>query len=465
MTTKNNWEGKKGLMIGAGRQGQALVQFMVRHGAEMTLSDSLPFDKLSAAYANLSHLPIHWITGGHPLSLLEDIDFVCVTGGADLQQPILREALERGLPVLNDTMVFLMEVNAPVIGITGSSGKTTTTTLVGLIAKEAARQDQKVWVGGNIGNPLLTIVEDIQPQDIVILELSSFQLELATISPKIAAILNITPNHLDRHGTMQAYINAKRDILKFQQPDGVLILNRDDPTSWPLRTEAKGSLISFGFNKPAEDADLTAIYMANNEIKRICDGVSEDIIVMDHIQLRGRHNIYNVMAACAIATAAGFSIDAMRAAISSFSGVPHRLQFVRQFKGARWYNDSIATAPERTLAAVRSFEEPLILLLGGRDKKLPWDELAVAIHQHGYAAVLFGEAAPLIRKALEVNKPENSKLEIIQVETLQEAVQAAAENAHPGDVVLLSPGGTSYDAFNDFEQRGKAFTEWVMQLV
>lgn len=462
----NNWEGKKGLMLGAGRQGQALVQYMVAHGAEMTLSDRLPFDRLKTAYQALCELPVHWVTGGHPFSLLDEVDFVCVTGGADLKQPVLQEAQKRGLPILNDTQVFLMEVNAPVIGITGSSGKTTTTTLVGQMAETAARPDQKVWVGGNIGTPLLTIVDEIGPQDIVILELSSFQLELTTASPQIAAVLNITPNHLDRHGTMKAYIEAKRSIFKYQDENGFVILNRDDPNSWQLKNEIIGNLVSFGFDNPSKENDLhNAIYMASSEIKRIVNGVRDDIVRMDQIQLRGRHNVYNVMAACAIASAAGFPVEAMRKAIIGFTGVNHRLQYVRHFRGAAWYNDSIATAPERTLAAIRSFDEPLVMLLGGQDKKLPWDELAVAVHQHAHAAILFGQAAPLIKEALIRNQPEDGKLELIEVDTLEEAVHAAAGNCHPGDVVLLSPGGTSYDAFKDFEERGRAFTEWVMQLV
>ena len=199
-------------------------------------------------------------------------------------------------------------------------------------------------------------------------------------------------------------------------------------------------------------------------IKREMNGEIENLIRLDQIRLRGRHNIANTMAAFAVSTAAGFGIEAMRSTVVNFTGVEHRLQYVRNFHGADWYNDSIATAPERTLAAVRSFDEPLVILLGGRDKKLPWDELATEIHHHAHAAILFGEAAPLIKKALERNKTSESELEIIQVDSLEEAVDAAASVCREGDVVLLSPGGTSYDAFRDFEERGKAFTEWVMRL-
>ena len=350
------------------------------------------------------------------------------------------------------------------IGITGSSGKTTTTTLTGRIAEAQKKEEQHIWVGGNIGNPLLTFVDDIKKDDIVILELSSFQLEIATISPRISAILNITPNHLDRHGTMEAYIAAKKHIIDYQNETDIAVLNRDDKISWNLRKEIHGSLMSFGFVKPVDCDHEAAIFLENGMIKRCMKGIEEDLFSANLIRLRGSHNIANVMAACAIASAAGFSPKAMREGIEYFSGVDHRLQWVREFNGVNWYNDSIATAPERTMAALKSFDEPLVLLLGGRDKHLPWDELADQIHHRARCAILFGEAAPLIKTALEKAQTTDSSLAVIMCHTLQEAVAAAASQAQAGDVVLLSPGGTSYDAFKDFEERGKQFIEWVLQL-
>lgn len=461
---KFDWFGKTILMLGAARQGQAIVRYMAEHGAKVILSDVKPFNKLFTAYEMLKDLPIQWVTGGHPLELLSVVDAVFVTGGADLQIPIIREATQRNIPIQNDTQVFLSAVQAPVIGITGSSGKTTTTTLTGRIAEIQRKESQRVWVGGNIGNPLLTFVDDISQKDIVILELSSFQLEITTISPSISAILNITPNHLDRHGTMAAYTAAKKHIIDFQNEKGIAVLNRDDKISWDLRKEIHGRLISFGFEKPAGDGYETAIFFEKGMIRRIASGEVEDLFSSSLIRLRGRHNIANVMAACAIASAAGFSSEAMRKGVDGFSGVDHRLQWIRELNGVNWYNDSIATAPERTLAALQSFHEPLVLLLGGRDKHLPWDELAEEIHQRARCAVLFGEAATLINAALEKAQTAESRLKIIVCKTLQEAVHAAASQAQAGDIVLLSPGGTSYDAFKDFEERGKAYTEWVLQL-
>ncbi len=460
---KKNWNGKNILMLGAARQGQALVRFMATHGAHVTLSDSKPFDQLTDARQDLSDLPIRWEVGGHPLSLLDGNEIVFVTGGVDLRIPFLKEARRRNLPILNDTEVFLQEVSAPLIGITGSSGKTTTTTLVGRIAEKAAADNQTVYVGGNIGNPLLTLVDQILPTDLVILELSSFQLELVTHSPAIAAVLNITPNHLDRHETMDAYIAAKANILRNQKTGDWAVLNRNDQNSWDLRRLVQGNLISFGWDAPTDEAQH-AVFMQDDTVMLRMKGQLVPVLTRAQVALRGDHNLYNVMAACAIAAAAGFSADAMRAGVEHFSGVPHRLQFVREYHGARWYNDSIATAPERTLAALHSFSEPLIVLLGGRDKKLPWVELAKEIHKRARAAVLFGEARDLIETALLQEQPENATVQIEKAESLPEAIQKAAALCRSGDVVLLSPGGTSYDAFKDFEERGKVYSEWVMRL-
>lgn len=454
-------------MLGAARQGQAVIRYSVGKGARVILSDMKSFDKLISAQEALKDLSIRWVTGSHPLELLDETDIICVTGGVDLQIPILKEASDRNIPIVNDTQVFLSIVKAPVIGITGSSGKTTTTTLVGRIAEFASNKEQKVWVGGNIGNPLLTFSDDICPNDIVILELSSFQLDLTTVSPKIAAILNITPNHLDRHGTMEAYITAKKHIINYQDSSDFTILNRDDRISWNLRHEIRGRLISFGFEKPSDlsgRTETTVIYLENETIRRYSNHHDEVLLPIEKILLRGRHNISNVMAACAIATAAGFSPEAMQKGVEGFIGVGHRLQWVRELRGTNWYNDSIATSPERTLAAIHSFNEPLVLLLGGRDKHLPWEELAVEVHKRAHAVVLFGESAPLIETALENKRTAGNDLNVLRCGSLKDAVEMAASLSKPGDVVLLSPGGTSYDAFNDFEERGKAFIEWVLQL-
>ena len=460
-----NWSGKKVIVIGAARQGTALSRYLASKGAQVILTDMHSLDDLPANLPDLEKLGIQLRLGGHPLELLEGADLVCVSGGVPLTIPFIQAAMQRGIPLSNDSQIFLEACPAQVIGITGSSGKTTTTALVGLMAQkyfEMKQNGHRAWVGGNIGNPLIEQVDQIDEDDLVVLELSSFQLELMTRSPQIAAILNITPNHLDRHGSMQAYIAAKSRILRFQHAGDVAILNRDDPGSWSLAEHLKSDLISFGFQKP--DSKQNGTYIYKDAIWLQLGRESLKMLPLEWIQLPGRHNIANVLAACAIAAAASLALPAIQTAIEEFTGIPHRLEFIRNINGADWYNDSIATAPERTMAAIEAFEGPLVLLLGGRDKNLPWDDLAQLIHRRVRAVVLFGEAAGLIEKALRAVKKGETLQVISRCNTLEEAVQAAAKLAQPGDTVLLSPGCTSFDAFKDFEERGEYFRKLVNAL-
>ncbi len=456
------FENKTVVVLGAARQGLALAKYAARHGAHVIITDQKQADQLGPAMASVESISPEWVCGGHPFELLDRADMICVTGGADLNIPFLAAARERKIPVWNDAAIFLHEVKNPVIAITGSSGKTTTTTLVGRMAEAAAGPDRKVWVGGNIGFPLMSFIDDIKPGDTVVLELSSFQLELVRNSPHIAAILNITPNHLDRHGTMENYTAAKVNIMLYQQKEDTAVLFRENELTWEQRGKCRGGLVSFGFGEP-EAGIGPAVYLKENTIVIRDQDRLIPVMDTDSILLRGRHNICNVMAACAISYAAGFPVEAMRAGVEGFRGVAHRLQWVRKYHGADWYNDSIATAPERTMAALHSYEEPLVVLLGGRDKKLPWGELAAELQKRAHCVVLFGEAAGLIEDALKAAQtPEGP--EVIRCADLKDAVRAAAEKSRPGDVVLLSPGGTSYDAFVNFEERGDRFTEWVKAL-
>lgn len=457
-----NWHDQRVLILGAARQGLALARYLVRQGALVTLNDQRNAEQLAAALQATANLPIEWVLGEHPLRLLDHVDLVCVSGGIPLTLPIVQETLRRGLPLTNDTQIFMETVSCPVIGITGSAGKTTTTTLVGRMAQAALETPRKAWIGGNIGLPLVDHLEEIKPTDSVVLEISSFQLEQMTTSPHVAAILNITPNHLDRHGTIEAYTAAKARLIQFQHSDDIAVLNPADAGSWNLRNLVAGRLVTFSLQHP--DMGRPGTFCQDGRLW-LYDG-RQDVAIMpqNSILLRGTHNLYNVLAACAIAYAAGFSCEAMRSGVAGFGGVPHRLEFVRTWRGSKWYNDSIATAPERTTAAIHSFSEPLVLLLGGRDKKLPWEDLAELIHQRVDHIILFGEAADKIRNAvgpLELGRRPYS-MEICR--DLHEAVQAAAQVAQPGDVVLLSPGGTSYDQFKDFEERGECFRQWVNQL-
>jgi UDP-N-acetylmuramoylalanine--D-glutamate ligase len=475
---KTNWNRKRVLILGAARQGLALARWLSLHGANVTLSDSRSADDLRLARESLAEFQITWALGGHPLELLDSTDVLCLSGGVPLTLPIVAEAIKRGIPLSNDSQIFMEVVPCKTIGITGSAGKTTTTTLVGQMAKRTNQnaENQKAegskqsafrllpsaFVGGNIGDPLLNYVDEMKPEDIAILELSSFQLEQMTISPNIAAILNITPNHLDRHGTMEAYTAAKARILEFQGKDDVAILGRDDKGAWSLRDKVKGKLYTFSLSEL--DEGLNGAYF-EDELLSLRDGNAYmPLLLREKISLRGDYNVANVLAAFTIGHAAGFPLDVMLETVEEFRGVPHRLEFVRELNGVRWYNNSIASAPERTIAVIRAFDEPIVLLLGGRDKKLPWEELIQLVNERVDHVMIFGEAADKIQKTVEGLGLRQRRFTLSRADGLHEAVLNAAEVAEPGDVVLLSPGGTSFDEFKDFEERGERFRAWVQEL-
>ncbi len=468
------WTGQRVLVVGAARQGCAMARYLAQHGAQVVLNDRRPAEALEEARKSLADLPLSWATGGHPLDLLDGVEGVFLSGGVPLDLPLVAEARRRGIPLATDAQLFLEVAPCPVVGITGSAGKTTTTTLLGRMASTCAAQPafeglprvgtprfRRVWVGGNIGTPLMAFADALQPDDLAVVELSSFQLELVTRAPQVAAVLNLTPNHLDRHKTMEAYAAAKARILDFQQPHDQAVLCREDTGSWGLRARVQGRLWAFGLHQAGDDLP-GAYFRAPWVMLRTPQG-EQPVMERETIRLRGEHNLMNVLAACTLAAALGLEPAAMRAGVAGFGGVPHRLEFVRRWRGVDWYNDSIATAPERSMAAIRSFQEPLVLLAGGRDKHLPWDGFARLVRRRVDHLVLFGEAAENIRRAVEA-VPGERPYTLHLCPDLESAVQTAAQVAEPGDVVLLSPGGTSFDAFRDFEERGEQFRAWVNAL-
>jgi len=463
------WQGKRVVVVGLARQGLALARYLAPLGCHLVLNDRRPAEEMQAAKDSLQDLsnqvdhPIEWVFGGHPLEILEGTDMVFPSGGVPLSNPLIVEAQGRGIPLSNDSQLFLEAAPCPVIGITGSAGKTTTTTLVGRIAM-AGHQGGQVWVGGNIGSPLISCLDQVQPADLAVMELSSFQLEIMTRSPGIAAVLNITPNHLDRHATMDEYTAAKARILEYQTSGDVAVLGYDDPIAWSLAEKAIGQVYAFGLASPAPG--IPGCYVKEDVLYLRKGGSETQIMSRDQVGLRGEHNLMNVLAACTIAAAAELPVEAMQAGVAGFTGVAHRLEFVRTCKGADWYNDSIATAPERAMAAIRSFDEPLVLLAGGRDKNLPWEEFASLVSQRVDHLVLFGEAKEVIKKALNsmAGRQASMKTSVQECKGLKDAVLTASTLAEAGDVVLLSPGGTSFDEFYDFEERGEAYKRWVMEL-
>jgi len=291
------------------------------------------------------------------------------------------------------------------------------------------------------------------PDDVVVQELSSFQLEIWTQSPPVAAVLNITPNHLDRHKTMAAYANAKANILRYQTEAGTAVLAADDPGAMMLKSLVKGRLRTFSLEQEVTDGAFVRdgqIWLRNGKDVPVCG--------LDEIKLRGEHNVRNVLAAVTLADSVGLPVEAMQKAINTFTGVEHRLELVRVLDGVQYINDSIATAPERALAAINSFDEPLILLAGGKDKDMVWDAWAERVRERVKHVILFGGMAAMMEDRLA------GMAGLTRVKTMAEAVRVAVDTAVSGDVVLLSPGGTSFDAFTDFAERGEVFRQLVKEL-
>ena len=388
-------------MLGLARQGIAATRWLVEQGAQVTVSDMKPEAQLQGPIESLRDLDVKLVLGGHPSSLLDDCDVLCLSGGVPIDLPIVLEAQQRGIPLTNDGQLFMERCPAPIIGITGSAGKTTTTTLTGEIFKAA---HHTTWVGGNIGNPLIGDLKEILPTDRVVMELSSFQLDVMTTSPHVAAILNITPNHLDRHPSMDAYIEAKRHILDYQSFDDIAVLGYDNPIARALSGMANGYVRFFSREKIiGRGAFLKGdriLVVQNNE---------EEVCRVGDLQLRGDHNVLNVLAACALASALNVDVEPMAQAIREFKGVAHRLQLIREVNGVKYYDDSIATAPERLMAALNAYTEPIVLLAGGRDKHLPWEDAARLIVERVRELIVFGEMAELVQAAVEAQLSQSDE--------------------------------------------------------
>ena len=446
----DDFYGKKLVIMGLARQGRVLARFAAEAGAIVTVTDMRPAAKLGEMMAELADLEIDYVLGEHPMSLLEKTDVLAISGGVPVDAPLVLAAQERGIQITNDSQEFMRRTPTAVIGITGSAGKSTTTALTGVMGQMARR---RTWVGGNIGRPLLADLHKMSAEDVVVQELSSFQLEIWTQSPPVAAVLNITPNHLDRHKTMAAYANAKANILRYQSEAGTAVLAADDPGAMMLKSLVKGRLRTFSLEQEVADGAFVRdrqIWLRNGKDVPVC-GLNE-------IKLRGQHNVRNVLAAVTLADSVGIPVAAMRQAIGMFTGVEHRLELVRTLNGVQYINDSIATAPERALAAINAFAEPLILLAGGKDKDMIWDAWAERVRERVKHVILFGDMAEMMERHL------SGMSGLTRVGTMAEAVQVAGETAVAGDVVLLSPGGTSYDAFTDFAERGEQFRELVKAL-
>ncbi len=444
-------QGKRVLVYSMGMEGRDLARFLVAHGAAVTMSDTRSAEQLRAAGAEAPVGVERTITDA-PFLDPAGFDLVAFSQYVLRNNPALARARELGIPMTSQMRLFLQLCPVRPVGITGSSGKSTTTALVGAMAESAGVE---YIVGGNIGEALLGSLDTISERTTVILEISHTQLQYTDRSPRIAAVTNVTPNHLDQF-SWDDYVGLKRNLLSFQGVEDVAVMNADDATSREMMGSVRGRLTrtSVAAAVAGDGAwfDGTAVLIRHGKDE-------QRVVERSDIWLRGEHNLANIVMACAIGMEAGFPVEAMARAVAAFPGVPHRLEIVGAANGVTWVNDSIATSPERTMAGLQAFDEPVVLLLGGREKNLPLDGLRELASVRCRAVITFGEAGRLFGDAME-----GAVAVVRRVETLDEAVEAAAAAAKAGDAVLLSPAGTSFDAYPSFEVRGAAFRALVRAL-
>ncbi len=442
--------GARALVYSLGIEGRDLARWLLARGASVTMADTRSAEQLEAAGAEAPE-GVERVVRGELLDP-EGFDLLAVSQSVLRGDPNVVRARELGIPVVSQLALALRLCPGRVIGITGSSGKSTTTALVGEMAECAGIEH---LVGGNLGGSLLDRIEDVPETANVILEMSHTQLQYTDRSPEIAAVTNVTPNHLDQFSWPE-YVDLKRNILRYQDADGLAILNADDETSREFRADVRGRLAEVSLAGPVAG---DGAWLEGEAIVSRWGGAAETVAGTADLRMRGRHNVANAVLATAIAGAMGLPSEAVATALRSFPGLPHRLQVVGRAHGATWINDSIATSPERTLAALEAVPEPAILLLGGREKALPLENLRAVAGERCRAAICFGEAATPFAEAMA-----GAVETVVRVETLEEAVAAAAAVAREGDAVLLSPAGTSFDAYPRFEARGEAFAALVAAL-
>ena len=449
---KYNVAGKNITVIGIGISNLPLIKYLVSLGANVTACDRRSAEDLGENYTELEKLGVKFNLGDGYLNNLSG-DMIFKTPGMRYDVPELLKAKENGSIVTSEMEVFFEVCPSHIIAVTGSDGKTTTTTLIHKMMTDAG---YKTWLGGNIGNPLLTDTEKMKENDWVILELSSFQLHTMRKSPEIAVITNISPNHLDMHKDYKEYIDAKKNIMLYQNEGDTLILNADNQVTADIGKSANGAVKYFSRNGMAD------VYLDGNIIKR---GIVEILNIKD-IKIPGMHNVENYMAA--IAAVSGLvSKEVIVNVAKTFGGVEHRIELVRTLDGVKYYNSSIDSSPNRTINTLRVFPNKVIMIAGGKDKGIPYDEIGPALAEHVKVLILIGATSDKIQEALdaEINKTGNGKdIEVIRATSYENAVNTARSKAHDGDVVLLSPASTSFDMFRNFEERGNLFKKIVNEL-
>ena len=452
---------KRALVVGLGKSGVASALFLKAHGAKVTVSDTKSGDELRNEIPILLDHAITVETGGHGDRTFRGQDLIVVSPGVPVDAPPLVQARALGEAVIGEIELAAQFLPGPIVAITGSNGKTTTTTLTGEIMTAAGFP---ALVGGNIGTPAISLAERATPETVIVLEVSSFQLEtIQTFRPKVAVVLNVTPDHLDRHRTFEVYVDAKARMFENQQGSDFAVLNADDPTCVSMAARTRAQVFWFSRQKEVERGawvrDGNILFRDGSE-----PGKSQrEILQVSEIPLKGAHNLENVLAAVCAGALMGCAPEKIRQAVRDFKAVEHRLEFVATIRGVDYYNDSKATNVDATIKALESFPANIHLILGGKDKGSDYTVLNDLLRQRVKRVYTIGAAAAKIESQIVSSK--NGGPELVHAETLENALRKANAAAHPGDVVVLAPACASFDQFKSYEHRGKVFKEIVRGLV
>jgi UDP-N-acetylmuramoylalanine--D-glutamate ligase len=439
----------------------ASALFLKAHGARVTVSDTKSGDELRNEIPSLLDHGITVETGGHGERTFRGQDLIVVSPGVPVDAPLLVQARAMGEAVIGEIELAAQFLPGPIVAITGSNGKTTTTTLAGEIL---AAGGLPTLVGGNIGTPAISLAERAKRETVIVLEVSSFQLEtVQTFRPKVAVVLNVTPDHLDRHRTFEAYVDAKARIFENQRGDDFAVLNEDDPTCVSMAARTRAQVFWFSRQKEVKQG---AWVREGNILFRDGTGSQKnpqrEIMLVSEIPLKGAHNLENVLAAVCAGALMGCAPEKIRLAVRDFKAVEHRLEFVATIRGVDYYNDSKATNVDATIKALESFPANIHLILGGKDKGSDYKVLNELLRQRVKRVYTIGTAAGKIES--QIVSPKSGNVEVVHAETLEKALRKANAVAEPGDVVLLAPACASFDQFKNYEQRGQVFKEIVRRL-
>lgn len=446
--------GKRVLVVGAGVSGQAVCEFLQAKQARVTLTDSRTREQIGQAADLLVRMGIHLVLGDYPPVSQETFDLLVVSPGVPLTVPPVAQAAVSGVPLLGELELACHFARAPIVAITGTNGKTTTTSLTGQMFRDAG---YKTLVAGNIGLPLVSEIENYTAGDRVVAEVSSFQLETTRhFSPRVAVILNITPDHLDRHGSMEEYIRAKAQIFAHQKPTDWCVLNYDDPVTRELARDCPSQVIFFSRRHILEKGS----FIQNGKIVIVDEAGLREITGVASLRIPGSHNLENAIAAAAAGHAMGLAPGDIARTLESFSGVAHRLEYVATLNGVDYINDSKGTNPDAAIKALEAYDVPIVLIAGGKNKGVSFTEFAEKIKEKVRVLITVGIHGYQIEEAAR----EQGFTNIFLARDYPHAVQLAYEHAHPGEVVLLSPACTSWDMFKNFEERGELFKKLVLEL-